>query len=337
MGRLRGAIFGCGMIAEYHLKAWAQVPEVEIVALGDRDVDRAELRRAEFVPAARVYAGLPELLGHETLDFIDILTPPAAHHEHCLLAKAAGLNITCQKPLCDTLADARALAAAFDGYPRLFAVHENHRYRPWFQDVVRRARDGQFGTIRFLRLEHHDAEPAEAYKLQSEAGVWVEYGTHLVDMMRDLLGEPQRVTASFRPISPNVRGPSLAHVVYEYPETTAVIDTAWKPAGLLHGSVLVKGDRGEAFYEGTLTRGERSRYRVVRGRAVELDEERSPQRDYEDSFVAVQRECAAAMLGGPPVVQTAAEHLRTLECTFAAVEAARRGGVVEMVEFAGGR
>jgi predicted dehydrogenase len=37
MKRLRGAVYGCGMISEFHLRGWARIPEVEIVALGKKD------------------------------------------------------------------------------------------------------------------------------------------------------------------------------------------------------------------------------------------------------------------------------------------------------------
>ena len=53
--KLRGALFGCGMISEFHLRGWNRIPEVEIVALGNRTIERAEARRSQFAPQARVY------------------------------------------------------------------------------------------------------------------------------------------------------------------------------------------------------------------------------------------------------------------------------------------
>ena len=45
MAKLRGGVFGCGMISEFHLRGWQRIPEVEIVALGNRTIGRAEARR----------------------------------------------------------------------------------------------------------------------------------------------------------------------------------------------------------------------------------------------------------------------------------------------------
>ena len=57
--KLRGAVVGCGMISEFHLRGWQRIPEVEIVALVDPERSRSEERRARFAPLAHV---------HETLD-----------------------------------------------------------------------------------------------------------------------------------------------------------------------------------------------------------------------------------------------------------------------------
>ncbi len=335
MNKLRGAIFGCGMISEFHLLGWQRIAEVEIVALGNRTIDRAEERRAQFAPQARVYGDLGALLEAERLDFIDILTPPALHREHCLQAKQAGLHIICQKPLCDELDAARKLVEEMREHSetaRLFAVHENHRYRPWFQRILQLQAESFFGHVQFVRLEHlNGTAPAEAYKLASGAGVLLEYGTHLVDMMIALLGEPRRVYARTHHVNPEVAGESLVHAVYEYERATAVIEAGWKRAGLLQASALVQGDEGEAYYEGTMTRGEAARFRLVRRGEIIVDEVRSPYDDYVESFYLFQRECGDAMINGGAVIQTGAANLKTLAGTFAAYEAATAGQVIEVV------
>ena len=160
-----------------------------------------------------------------------------------------------------------------DGYPKLFAVHENHPYRPWFQTVLACHRDGKFGTPRFLRLAQYDGkEPPEAYKNEAKLGVLLEYGTHLIDMLLTLLGTPTRVYARLSHGNPRMRGEHLAFVVFEYPETTAVVDIAWKPGGLPHGGFILEGDTGAVLYEGTMTRGTASRFRVTQGDAGVIDE-----------------------------------------------------------------
>jgi predicted dehydrogenase len=219
MQKLRAAILGCGMIAEYHILAWLRIPEVEIVAVCDLDAARAQSRREQFVPNARIYDSLDALLSTERIDFVDILTPPWLHREHCLRAAAAGIHIICQKPLCSESSEAQSLVTELQGYDKIFAVHENQPYRPWFREILRREAEAFFGRIRHVALVQHDArEPPERFKAEAERGVMLEYGVHLVDMVRALLGEPQRTFSTFQRINPRVRGESLATALYTYEE-----------------------------------------------------------------------------------------------------------------------
>lgn len=334
MKKLRGGVFGCGMISEFHLRGWQRIPEVEIVALGNRTRARAEARRDQFAPGAAVYTDLGTMLREARLDFVDILSVPWLHREHVLLAKAAGVHVICQKPLCGSLEEARALVAEMAGYPRLFAVHENHPYRPWFRQVAERLVQGAFGVPRVLRLCQYDpSEPPEVYKREADLGVLIEYGTHLVDMVLTLLGPPRRVYARLHRFNPRMRGETSALAVFEYPETTAIVDVAWKPAGLGHGSFVLEGDEGGVLYEGTMTRGDASRFRVTQGERVVVDEARVPYDDYMESFYRLERDCAEAMRTGGPVLQTAAKNYQTLAATFAAYAAAESGRILDVAPF----
>ena len=323
---LRGAVVGCGNISPFHLRGWRRIPEVEIVALVDPDRSRAEERRQEFVPEARLFASLDELFASTPVDFVDILTPPALHAAHCLRASRAGVHIICQKPLTDRIEEAEALVAALAGYPKAFVVHENHRFRPWFQDVLRRRDSGDLGEVRFARFEQHDAsEPPEPFKFENERGVLLEYGVHMVDLVRALLGEPRGVAATLARLNPRVRGDSFAHVVFDYPRATAVVEISWRAAGVHRGTVVLLGETGEAVWDGRLTRGDEGRYRVVRNETVVTDERRSPTDEYVEAFHGFERAFADAAVHGAPWPQPAADNLRTLRLIFAAYDAATRG------------
>jgi D-apiose dehydrogenase len=323
MNRLRGAILGCGMIAEFHLRGWQRIPEVEIVALCDPDPSKVEARQCEFAPHAHLFASLDQLLASEQLDFLDILTPPWLHNEHCLRAADAGLHIICQKPLCADLAEAQQLVAALGSYPKVFSVHENHPYRPWFRKIMELHAAGFFGPIRHVSLVQHDAkEPPEQFKCEAPRGIMLEYGVHLVDMLRALLGEPRSVSASLQHVNPRVRGESLATALYIFEGSSGLIDISWKATGPELGSATVIGEQGAAVYDGRMTRGQKSRFRIYQEGQLVLDEARCPTDDYCESFYLLERDLTQAMIDGTPAPQPAAHNLKTLAATIAAYDAA---------------
>jgi len=331
MTKLKGALVGCGMISEFHLMGWQRIPEAEIVALVSRNPDNAQ-KRIDLAPGANIYTDFETALSRGDLDFVDILTPPHVHESYCLLARKAGLHVLCQKPIADDIESARALVDAFEGYDKLFAIHENHRYRPWFQTVIDKYKEGFFGHAHFVRFEQlNPSEPGVAYKLEMDPGVLLEHGTHLVDMTHALLGTPDRTYARLQHISKKIKGESLAHVVYEYPDTTSIVDVSWKPGGVQQASFLLAGEEGEAYYQGSMVKGETSRFRLTNGKEVVLDETRSPYDDYVESFYRFEKECVEAMLSGRlNVTQTGRNNLISLETTFRSYQSAREKCIVNI-------
>ncbi len=321
--KLRGAIVGCGMVAKYHLLGWQRIPNVEIVSLCDLDVVRAKSLQTQYAPQASCHNDLVSMLNQTPLDFVDILTPPWMHREHCLLAADFNTHIICQKPICDSLAPARDLVHQLRDYQKLFAIHENHPWRPWFREVVRLKNADFFGGLRFLRLMQHDAfEPSEQYKCEAIHGVLLEYGVHLIAMARTLLGDPRHVTAWTDRINPRVRGESLAHLVLEFSEATAIIDIAWKPQGQPQGGLVLIGDAGEATYEGRMTRDGEALFSLTHQGTRVRHEQRLISNDFTESFYLLQREFVACILENRHPEQSASENLQTIEIAFAAYRAA---------------
>ena len=211
------------------------------------------------------------------------------------------------------------------------AIHENHRYRPWFQKIVEFDKEGFFGTKRYARFAQFDPhEPTEVYKLEARRGILLEYGTHIVDMIHALFGCPTSVAGSAYHLNNKVRGESLVHLTFSCGDATVTIDLAWQSSGLGHGGMVLVGDRGEAIYEGTMSRGAESRFRLVRRKDVVLDEHRSPLEDYADSFYRFQSAFVDALSGSAPLPQPAGLNLSVVETTFAAYEAIETGEVIRL-------
>ena len=125
---LRFAILGTGFWARYQLAAWRELPAVECVALYNRTRSKAEALAGEFgVPA--IYDDAAKLLEKERLDFVDIITDPGTHRQFVEMAAMHQVPVICQKPMAESLGDARAMIATCEtaGVPLL--IHENWRWQ----------------------------------------------------------------------------------------------------------------------------------------------------------------------------------------------------------------
>jgi predicted dehydrogenase len=134
-GEHRVALVGCGYVARVHLSALAGVPRARVVALCDPVRERAEalLDRA---PGAAVHTDLADLLAHERVDVVHVLTPVADHAPAAVAALRAGAHVFVEKPLATDAAAARTILAAARDARRQVGVDHNRLFDP----VMDRAR-----------------------------------------------------------------------------------------------------------------------------------------------------------------------------------------------------
>jgi len=238
---LRGAVLGCGHISPFHLRAWARIEGVEIVALANRTLEKAQARAREFgVPLEHVYSDYRELVERERLDFVDIATAPHIHREQAESAARHGLPVLCQKPLAPSLEDARAMAAACAAAGVLLSVNENWRWRSWYRELKRLMLEGTIGRPRYARIARHRNETLprpdgslpelfveQPYTLELDRLILFEWGIHLIDVLRFLFGEVRSVFARVDKVSPLVRGEDRAVVVLDLCGVTGVLDLSW--------------------------------------------------------------------------------------------------------------
>ena len=85
MPRLKGVGIGAGYFSQFHYDAWSRIPEVEIVAVCDLDLDRATAVCARH-GFPRRYPDFRAMFAAEKPDFADVISPPPTHLEVCRAA-----------------------------------------------------------------------------------------------------------------------------------------------------------------------------------------------------------------------------------------------------------
>lgn len=162
--KLKAALIGCGKIgSEFaddprikgiytHAGAWRACPDVELVAICDRDPERAR-RCASRWQLSEWFTNAAEMLERIRPDLVSICTPDETHAEIIALTlDTPGVRgILAEKPLATTLAEARALAAHAEARNVTIAVNYSRRYAAGHQDLARRIRAGLIGEMRQVR------------------------------------------------------------------------------------------------------------------------------------------------------------------------------------------
>jgi D-apiose dehydrogenase len=260
---LRGALIGAGSIAPYHLTAWSHVPSVDVVAIYNRTKEKAVQLAARFgIDQDRVYDDLDRLFEEETgLDFVDILSAPDLHRPHVERAAGRAAHLLCQKPFAPSLDDAVAMIASAEQGGSTLTINENWRWRSWYRTLKQLIDDQVAGKIRYARIGSHRnvtlgfaGQPPgllerQPYTATMPRLIVLEWGVHLIDALRMLLGEPQWVHARMDRVSPQVVGEDRALMTFGFGEAVAIVDISWSThtsEGLptLLEEVAIEGDRG---------------------------------------------------------------------------------------------
>ena len=106
--RLKFGIIGTGWIAESHVEALKQMPDVDIVAGADLIPGKAEAFFKRYgVENVRLYPSHKEMLEAETdLDAVCVCTYNKTHAECTIDALNKGLHVLLEKPMCVTTEEA---------------------------------------------------------------------------------------------------------------------------------------------------------------------------------------------------------------------------------------
>lgn len=159
---LKGAIIGLGNVAvNGHLPGWEGCEQAQIVAAVDAIESRfVEARRC--LPSAGLYTDIEALLTSESLDFLDICTPPGTHASLTRLALEKGLHVLCEKPLVLSPEELRVVRRSQTESGRVLHTVHNWWYAPIILKAADLIRDGRIGTIRHIDWRVIRCEPSVA-------------------------------------------------------------------------------------------------------------------------------------------------------------------------------
>ncbi len=216
------ALIGCGGISEYHLRAYREMG-LDVVALCDRDLVRAEKRRSEFFPGAEVYADYRDVLRRDDIAVVDVALHPAERVEVIEAALHARKHVLSQKPFVLDLAVGERLVALADAKGVKLAVNQNGRWAPHFSYLAAAIQAGVVGevaSVDFTLQWDHTWTAGTPFE-DIHHLVLLDFGIHWFDMAaRFMRGrKPERVWASVRRTGfQKMKPPMLGQVAIDYPD-----------------------------------------------------------------------------------------------------------------------
>jgi predicted dehydrogenase len=151
---LKIGVFGVGHLGKFHLNNWKNIEGVQVVGFFDPN-DQAAQEVSEKYGLKR-YEQAEDLV--KEIDAADIVAPTTHHHSLCQLALRNGKHVFVEKPMADTMEQAREIlqlvkeskvkfqVGHVERFNPAFSALREHQLNPMFIEVHRLAQFNPRGT-----------------------------------------------------------------------------------------------------------------------------------------------------------------------------------------------
>ena len=191
--KIRTAVVGTGYLGRFHAQKYAAMPDVELVAVVDVDLDRARAVAEET--GTEAVADLNDVIG--AIDAASVVVPNIHHYNVARPLLAAGVHTMLEKPLTNTLAEADELIELAARHGVVLQAGHLERFNPAVRFLLERA-----GTPLFIECHRLGGFKNRA----TDVDVVLDLMIHDIDIVLTLVGEPlaEIRAAGYRVLTPNI-------------------------------------------------------------------------------------------------------------------------------------
>ena len=231
MKKIRVLVVGLGNMGLSHARAYQTIAEFEIVGLCTRGIDTRPDIKKEF-PGVALFSDYAAALAALKPDAVSINTWPDTHAAYAKMAFAAGCHVFIEKPLADTVAEARAIADMAKKANLKLVIGYILRVHPsWIKFVEVGKTLGKPLVMRMNLNQQSSGEQWQVHKhLMNSISPIVDCGVHYVDVMCQVTGaKPLRVHAMGVRLTPEIKDS-----MYNYGQLQVTFDdgsVGWYEAG----------------------------------------------------------------------------------------------------------
>jgi predicted dehydrogenase len=266
MPEVNVALIGYSFMGRAHSNAYRQVAPFFQPRLTPRMKVLCGRNAAGVRKAARVLGweetatDWREVIERDDIDLVDVSTPGDSHAEIAIAAARAGKAVFCEKPLANTLAEAKAMLAAVKKAGVTHMICHNYRRIPAVQLARQLISSGRLGRIHHYRATYLqdwivDPKFPLVWRLQKNlagSGALGDLASHSVDLARFLVGEITEVSGALQTFvkrRPLVGNPKKKGTVTVDDAAVAVVRFANGALGSVEASRMAPGRRNWNRFE----------------------------------------------------------------------------------------
>ena len=190
-GMISMAVIGCGEWGPNHIRNFQSQPGARVLAAVDLDPKRL-LRIRDLFPAVECSSDADRVLADPAIQAVVVATPVPTHHSLVKKALRAGKHVLCEKPLCESVAQARELIELAQARGRVLMVGHVFLFNPGIMKIKEILESGALGNLHYLHAIRTNLGP-----IRRDCNAAFDLATHDISIFNWLVGsEPVEVSAT---------------------------------------------------------------------------------------------------------------------------------------------
>jgi predicted dehydrogenase len=186
---ITAVLAGCGGISRAWLDAIRDIPDLRMVGFVDLIEEAAHKRAEEYGwQEAAIGTDLSAVLDRVHPDVVFDCTVPEAHVAITLEALRHGCHVLGEKPLADSMANARRMVAAAEATGKIYAVTQTRRYDSNIRRLRRFLESGTIGPITTVNCDFYIGAHFGGFRDRMEHVLLLDMAIHTFDAARLITG-----------------------------------------------------------------------------------------------------------------------------------------------------
>ena len=335
---LRAVQVGCGAISWAWIDAAQKIDGLDIVALVDLDEEAARRKATEYeLTEVLIDTDLTAVLEKVTPDIVFDCTAPGAHLEVTLEALRHGCHVLGEKPMSDSMEDARRMVSAAQEAGKLYAVMLQRRFDPNIRRLKQFLDSGSIGRVVTVHSDFFLGVHFEGFRVHMPHVLLLDMAIHTFDQARFLTGSDAQTVYCHEwdpPVSWSGHDPAAVAIfemddglVYTYRGSWCAEgqrtpwESAWRIIGD-KGSVLWDGAEG---FRAEVATDRSEFYSKLQELEVPLYEDpSSSDAEGEHHHVRLIRDFCEAVREGRTPSTICTDNIKSLAMVFGAIDSAER-------------
>lgn len=194
--KLKGALIGCGFFASNHILAWKEIKDVEIIAVCDLNINKANHYKKKY-KIQYSFDSILIMVNDLELDFVDVVTTMETHLSICKILSKYKIPTSLQKPFSNKLNNAKKIVNLYKKNNTTLMIHENFRWQTPIMKIKEIISKYKLGKPVYSKISFRHANPVgyinQPYLYKLKKYLILDVGIHLYDLSRFFMGDAKNL------------------------------------------------------------------------------------------------------------------------------------------------